>query len=527
MNASQISAKLRRLNRWELLFLLFIVTFGVLLSYNLAYKSILWDETPHLYGSLLLSQGRVGEYLGVTFYPPLFDALTAGFFGVFGASLWLGRFVSVIFALLTIVALFKLADRAYGRRVAFISCIFMAVMPAFIWVARLSILETALEFFLVLCFWLFLEWLYRGNQKIALLAGLALGCAFLIKYQAVIAGVVVSVALPLMLGKAGFKQKLGQFKWFIAGAALIMVPVLAALTVSGGIAPWLNLLQINDAQANVYSARFPAPVFYIIESTFPGMQLVHPVSIGVFILGALGLGLFALRRKPMDRFFLVWLLVFYVFFSLIASRTWRYVLPLYPVMAVAGASLVMGLFGRLEKSWKSASTSFNRKRLYKVLAVCLVAVTASAVVYSVVDAERWIAGESVYIPLPEATHYVANRINGTDELMVLCPINNLNINVLKFYLNADEAKNNSIVQYPALPPDSYNMDFNAQDVALLCRENCVKYVLLDENTGYRYFNSTLTAPDVADLMVSSGSFTVAAAFGSAPFRVFVFQAVPT
>jgi hypothetical protein len=200
---------------------------------------------------------------------------------------------------------------------------------------------------------------------------------------------------------------------------------------------------------------------------------------------------------------------------------------LYPVVAVAGASLVMALYGRAEKAWKSANNSLNRKRLGKVFAVLLITVTASAVVYSVVDAERWITGESVYIPLPEATHYVANRINGTDELMVLCPINNLNINVLKFYLNANEAKNNTIVQYPTLPPDSYNMNFNTSEAALLCKENSVKYMLLDENTGYKYFNSSLTAPDVANLMVSSGNFTLAETFGSAPFRVFVFQAVPT
>jgi 4-amino-4-deoxy-L-arabinose transferase-like glycosyltransferase len=259
------------------------------------------------------------------------------------------------------------------------------------------------------------------------------------------------------------------------------------------------------------------------------MQLVHPISIGIFLLGAVGLGLFALRRKPEDRLFLVWLLVIYVFFSLIASRTWRYVMPLYPVMAVAGASLVAALYGRAERGWKSANISVNRGRLFKALAVCLVAVTVSAVVYSAVDAERWISAESVYIPLPEATHYVAERINDTDELMVLCPINNLNVNVLKFYLAANEGRNNTIIQYPVLPPDSFNMDFNASEAAHLCRENSVKYVLLDENTGYRYFNSTLTAPDVADMLVSSGSFTLAEAFGSSPYRVFVFvfQAVPT
>jgi 4-amino-4-deoxy-L-arabinose transferase-like glycosyltransferase len=75
---------------------------------------------PHLYGSLLLSEGRVSEYLSVTFYPPLLDLITAGFFKVFGASLWVGRFVSIAFSLLTLVVLFRLASKAYSRRVAFI-----------------------------------------------------------------------------------------------------------------------------------------------------------------------------------------------------------------------------------------------------------------------------------------------------------------------------------------------------------------------------------------------------------------------
>jgi hypothetical protein len=189
--------------------------------------------------------------------------------------------------------------------------------------------------------------------------------------------------------------------------------------------------------------------------------------------------------------------------------------------------LSMTLIGRAEKSWKSANAIVNRKRICKVFAGLLIVIAASAVVYSAADAERWIVGESVYIPLPQATHYVATRINASDELMILCPINNLNINVLKFYLAANEGKNTTVVQYPTLPPDSFNMDFNASEAAQLCRENNVKYVLLDENTGYRYFNSSLTAPTVADLMVSSGNFTLAATFGSAPFRIFVFQTVPT
>ena len=526
MMLSQISAQLRRRGRWELLFLLFIVACAVLLSFDLAFKSILWDETPHLYGALLLSQGRLSEYLATTFYPPLFDIVTAGVFTAFGASLWVGRFVSVVFALLTLVVLFKLASKAYNRRVAFLSCIFLVVMPGFIWVARLSILEVALMSFLVASFWLFLEWIHSGKDKMIVFSGLMLGCAFLIKYPALLAGLIIVVSLPLLLYHAEFKPKLSRFTLFFVGVAAIVIPVLAALTVSGGIAPWLSLLQINDAQANVYSVRFPIPIFYIIESTFPGIAFAHPISIGIFVLGALGVGLFALRRKPTDRFFLVWLLVIYVFFTLIASRTWRYVLPLYPVVAVAGASFVAALYGKAEHYWKNANTPANRKLLGKILAGWLIALTASAAIYSVVEAQRWVANETVYIPLPEATHYAAQRINGSDAILVLCPINNLNINVLKFYLNANEGKNNTLIQYPTLPPDSYPMDFNITEVTYLCQQNHVKYLMLEENTGYNYFNSTLTAQSVEDIVVSGGNFALAETFGDTPYRVFVFQTAP-
>ncbi len=108
----------------------------------------------------------------------------------------------------------------------------------------------------------------------------------------------------------------------------------------------------------------------------------------------------------------------------------------------------------------------------------------------------------------------------------MCPINNLNINVLKFYLNSNEAKNNTLLQYPTLPPDSYNLDFNVTEVTHLCQQNNAKYIMLDENTGYNYFNSTLTAQSVADIVVSSGNFALAETFGATPYRVFVFQTTP-
>lgn len=387
----------------------------------------------------------------------------------------------------------------------------------------MSLLETSLEFFTIATFYLFFKWLDTGKDRIILACGLALGLAFLTKYQALAAGLVILISLPILFYSGKSKAKLSKFWLFIVAAAAIMMPLVVSVAVSGGLGRWLSLLQINSAQANDYSARFAEPIFYLIEITFPGMQFVHPITIAVFVLGSLGLVLFVWRRKPQDKFLLVWLVVVYVFFTLIASRTWRYAFPLFPVVAVAGAVFVSSGYDRLENYWKSASFSVRRRWVAKVLAGCLIVVTASAIVYSVIDAETWVANESVYLPTPEAINFVAERINATDSLLILCPINHLNVNVAKFYLNANDGKNNTIWQYPILPPDSFPLNMNITELTVYCQEKNAKYMLLDDNTGYFYFNSTIRAQDLAAAVVADGSFTGVATFGTAPYRIFVFQ----
>ncbi len=518
-------AKPRRglpLDKWQLLFLVLLAVCGSLLLYKLSYMNIIWDETPHLYGAVLLSQGRLSAYFKQTIYPPLFDVITAGFFKVFGASAFVGRAVSVIFALLTLVVLFKLAAKTYGRRVAFLSCLFMATMPGFLWLARVSLLEIALEFFFVAALLLFVYWLHSGKNTLILVCGLVVGLAFLVKYQGLVAGLVIVACLPFLFYNSGFKAKISKFPLLILSIAAIVVPVLYLLYYSGGTGQWLSLLQQNSPQAISYSTRFPLPIFYLIEMTYP-LNLVHPISILVFILGLHGLGLFLWRRKPEDKMFLVWFLVVYVFFTLIASKDWRYVMPLFPVVAVSAASFVSFLYDKGEAKWKSAHSSLDAKHMAKVFAVCLIFFTAVAVVYSTTDAYHWIASDSVTLPLPQAVNYVSNGLTGNETVMVVCPVNVIYQNIVNFYLVADEAKNNQACQYPIAPVDSYTPTFNVAELLSMCQQNNTKYLLLYEYNDWPYFNTTLTAPTVYNMLLQSGEFTYQATFGTSPGRIYVFE----
>jgi hypothetical protein len=113
-----------RIKRWQLLLLLLIICCGIAYTIQLTQMSVFWDETVHLVGGFLIYQGKIGEYLTFTRYPLLVDFATAGYFVVFGVSVFSSRLVAVTFSLFTIVAVFSLASKAYGHKVAFVHASF-------------------------------------------------------------------------------------------------------------------------------------------------------------------------------------------------------------------------------------------------------------------------------------------------------------------------------------------------------------------------------------------------------------------
>jgi asparagine N-glycosylation enzyme membrane subunit Stt3 len=509
--------------KWLLLFLLFIVVFGLVLSFELARMSIVWDETPHLDGGLLIYQGKLGEYFMFSRYPPLMDLFIAGYFGVFGTNVFAARLVSVTFALLTIAAVFVFATRAYGRRVAFISCLILASMPGFIWLSRVSLLEMPLEFFFVSSLLLFLYWLNNGKNSAITICGLLLGVATLVKYQAVVAGLVIIAALPLLLYRSSLKPKISRLPLMIIGAAIILVPSFISIYSTGILGQWIGLLQSSDTLSNIYAARFPTPIFYILEMTQP-LPNIHPINLIIFCLGIAGLVLFAWRHKPEDRLLFVWFLVVYLFFTLVATKSWRYVLPLFPVIAISAASFIAYTYGKLQSIWRTKLTAANKKLIAKLLAGFLSVFTITAVFASGIDAYNWFLADSTYVPLPEAAHYIANGFeNANESVMIVCGVNTMNQKATSFYLAAYESKPNKVWLYPLEPADTYAPNFNITQLLIICKQNNVKYLLLYENKNQYFFHSTLNTVIVVESMIQSGEIYYQTAFGVQPNRIFIFQ----
>jgi hypothetical protein len=75
------------LNKWRIAFLVFALSYAVLLVLNFSNMPMQWDEVVHLNGRSFLRWGLCDKFVDNSFYLPLFDCITMVFFNVFGVSL--------------------------------------------------------------------------------------------------------------------------------------------------------------------------------------------------------------------------------------------------------------------------------------------------------------------------------------------------------------------------------------------------------------------------------------------------------
>ncbi|MCW4017876.1 MAG: glycosyltransferase family 39 protein [Candidatus Bathyarchaeota archaeon] len=519
------SKPIQGLGRWRLTFLVFLVVYLAFLVFNLGSLTIQWDEANHLGGALLLLHGRTELYVASSlFYPPLDDLIIAGFFALSGPSVFVGRLLSVIFAVLSIWALFEFTYRTYGPKTAFLSSVLLATMPGFFWLSRVVMLETMLVFFFSVSMMLFFLWLQKHENKYLAFSAIALGLGFLTKYQVIIA-VPTRLVCIFLLCRRQLKDKLSRFPFLLLAAALIVLPWIIfsyqAYT-SGLLDQWVYAMGTGNPQKYMYSLRFPEPLFYLIELTWP-YGAVHPVSLFMYVVSLLGLGLLAVKRKPVDRFLLLWFFALYLFFTFIGNRQWRYMVPVLPVLAISAANLFTWAYDKAEKAWKQPTLSLNGVRVRKVAAACIVVVLAFSVGFSCVDAHRWVSKDNLFnLPVEQATNYAVSNLGTNGSLLILCPINVFSADIVKFYVYASPRRFTFVCDYPALPVDTYPPHFNIDELVSLCKQHQVKFLLLYEYGGsYPYYNSNLTMNQVYNTLMTSQRFSLQTSFGTYPNRIYV------
>ena len=541
-------------DKWRLMLIFFLFAYALFLIFvvggvqGLSNMSIQWDEVTHLNGGALLLRGNTQTYFNLSaFYPPMYDLVTMIFFSIAGISVFTGRFVSVVFSLLSIYAVFEFTRRVYSVKNAFAASVLLAVMPGYVWLSRVAMIETMLLFFFTVSALFFFLWIREDKTKFLLLSGLALGLGVLTKYQTIVLVAAMLTSL-VVLARGYLRKKLRKFLLLIVIAVAVIIPwvlVSYQLYASKMLEQWLYALNVGNPEKALYSTglgRFPewydasptwfrVPVFYLLEMampyfrSYPNPSPIHPISIVLYIIGLAGLVLLAWRRKPADKHLLIWFFVVYVFFTIIPNREWRYMVSVFPVLALSASALLIYTLGRAQKIWRSPQVSIKKKLIVQVASVILAVIALVGTLYSVAEAVNWVANEQLMLPLEDVTAYVAKSIAPSENVLVLMPFNVFGAGMVQFHFYSHPSVDAQVYQYPANPVDTYTPTFNLTELIVLCQQNNVKYVLVDEYGGaaYHYFNTTLNFADVNSTLTSSERFKLEpVSFWQEPARIFIF-----
>ena len=509
---NSISSRLKlaiKMHRWRIAFLVFVAIYASLLVINLGYMSTQWDEMPHLNGGLLLTRGQTQLYLTTYgYYPPLFDLFTTGYLQIFGVAPIAGRLVSVTFALLALWVAYEFANKMYGPKNALIASILLGTMPGFFWVSRITMLETMVIFFFTLIMFLFYSWITKNSKKTLIFTGLALGIGILAKYEIIVAAIAMIATLLFLLRKR-LKLNLTKLIIILVIATLVAVPWFFMIYQLNGVTKFQTVQYVIQSGADSrpsYSNRFFAPVFYLIELTWPyNYAPVHPISLPIFILGLSGLGLFAYRRKKQDVFLLTWFLAIYVFFTIIPNRQWRYVDPVFPILAISAASFIIFLYSRV-RAWTPGKIVLSGDRSKKLAALFFIILAASTVSYSSYDAFQMTARDQIHIPIDEATYYLSGHLDQNQSAVLVCATNLLDQDMFRFYLPANMSAD-QIWQYPNLAVDAFTPNFNLTEFLGLCHQRNVKYIILfDYGPHTQFYNSTLDYTQVQTMIYNTHRF---------------------
>jgi 4-amino-4-deoxy-L-arabinose transferase-like glycosyltransferase len=510
--------------RWRAAFLVFALLYAIVLILNLTTMPLQWDEVVHLNGSLNLNAGLFTRYISNAFYPPLYDVATAISFQVFGTSLFSARLVSAMFSVFSLWAVFELACSMYNGKTALLSAVLLGIMPGYFWLSRMALLETMLLFFVILSLVFFFRWLQFMQDKYFVLAGLALGLGFLAKYQAIVAGVIMIVSL-LVFARGQLKRAFLRFTIVVASAVLVVVPwiVFAYQVYASKIfSQWLYALQVGNPEKSIYSDRYPSPIFYLIDVVWPYSN-VHPISIFLYICGLAGLCFFVWHHSKSDKFTVIWFLSIIIFFSLIANKEWRYVMTLFPALAISAAALIVFLFSKV-CSWKRQVAS-EKRRNAKIIAGLLIVVIAGAMAYSLYDNYTLFEFYNIKIEIEPATVYALNHMQNNQSIMVLSPFNFFSQDMIKFYLDKNGNHQIQTYQYPSLPVDTYTPHFNIDELISQCKQYNVKFLFTYEQGGtVPYYNTTLNLQQIYEQIYASGNFsqiTQEATFGANPRRILI------
>jgi 4-amino-4-deoxy-L-arabinose transferase-like glycosyltransferase len=282
-----------------------------------------WSHTHmpgHLYDALLDAK------------QPLMIWLFGIFQNFFADPLFAGRFVSVLFGLMTMLGIYTLAKKIANAHVAVISTVIFSIIPIFVFYNRQALFEAAVACVGIWSCVALINLVRTPSTKNSILLGIILGIGFFIKSSSLL--FIVSAIAILMLYIIVKKQVVLLKSFFIALVAFFCVDFLLLINPL-----FWETFSSNSRYAFTLSELLSFPI-----STW-GTNLLGFFEIGfvfvtpfVFFASLAGIYLFRRKKLKNSMIFLLFFLIALVL-EIISGKTQsqRYIVSFLPFLIIPAA----------------------------------------------------------------------------------------------------------------------------------------------------------------------------------------------
>ena len=322
-----------------LIFLLFSIGYGAFLG---SYPLYVPDDARYI--EVSREMARSGDFVtprldGFKFIekPPLFYWFEATAIDLAGDSLWVGRSMNALFAVLGCLLMYGFGRCFYGRQAGWYAAAILGSSVIYIILARTITIDMTLTFWLSASLLSFLRaYLLAPGKAKRLWCYCAYACAGL----AVLSKGLIGIIFPIMI--IGLWVVL-RWDWKNLRYFYIPTGLLVFLLVA---LPWHILAQQADSDffdfyiigqhfsryATLAAKRYQPGWFYIV------ILIAGLLPWTAFLPGAIKYyvqqGWQAWRAQPVNSFLTVWFIFVFVFFSVSNSKLVPYILPIFPALAL-------------------------------------------------------------------------------------------------------------------------------------------------------------------------------------------------
>lgn len=309
-----------------------------------------------------------------------------------------GRALATACGLACVVVTYRLGCESWGGPIGAAAAAALAVSPSFVQASRMAKPDILMTLFVALAAWAVLRYLETNRTRWLGLAAGAVGLGASTKYLAGL-GVMWLIISPWMRGGWPEAVRTGGAALCLAGAAFVAGTPFAVLdweTFSTDVIRVAGLMR-----ASWYGAEDQIGYrYYLLDSLPRGFG--WPAA----LVGVAGLARWVVAGGPRERLLGWFVLLYYGWMGSATHVSDMYVLPLYPLLALAGAHLAVEAAGRV-RAW--------RPILFPPVAAGLVVLLFAqpgwlalrSVVLSKAHDTREVAGEWIADHLPPGTRILS------------------------------------------------------------------------------------------------------------------------